>query len=240
MNPKNKGASGPPTSLSIVNRRSLVFETPGQSTWLDLEPGRILSLQPWVESFDPVYPYSMVQTYINQPLLIMLVSGPFVQTYREGVVDRLWRAVAVSPKELWNRAWNEDDDQPLLVKDPASGKTVASYTAHLWLEYPVSESQFYRGVATGPVPKPLQEEGGNPTPRSDEQQRRRDSLLYLAQVLCQNADARRARMEWLRAEFPESMSFQDCFQKWHASPENKDKVMRQASTAELTLQVRES
>lgn len=137
---------------------------------------------------------------------------PVVIIVEDGVnvgYDTIFRAIPVSPVELWPNSWLGDDE--LLVKIPGLGE----YAAHIWLEYPLSIEQLqgYRSILDKTEQVKLhkslvlfreqgfvaRELGGGRIlePATDDRIiLERDRLQERASYLCATADANRKYRAW--------------------------------------------
>lgn len=136
-------------------------------------------------------------TQTFSPVPVLLLSGP-----HDRGLDRVWRAVAATEALEWPAEWRSEEDIP--VQDSAGDQWIA----HLWLEYPVSDSQLAGSL--GAVDEPTcsrlyqlgaaRPEGDAPDLSEEvlesEALLMRDRLLARCAFLPMTADARLAQWEF--------------------------------------------
>lgn len=160
------------------------------------QAGQLWTTRSAVEAFADGVPYRRRWTF--DPVSVLLLSGPAVTEN-----DRIWRVAVITPEGNWPEEWRGSRDRSVVAH---LGGEAAAYVAHLWLEYPVSESQLH--ATFGEVaPGTLQAvwtapEGEAGSAEEDEEGRMaRERLLARASFLPMTADARRATREWWQGQW---------------------------------------
>ena len=142
------------------------------------KPGELWTTRRAVEAFVDDVPHCRRWTF--SPVSVLLLNGPHA-----GDDDRLWRAVAVSS------LWPEDERNASDIPVEAAG---ATFIAHRWLEYPVSESQLHACIGTVSGETLASLEKAEPVIPEESVEIAR--LLAKCAFLPATADARRLQREW--------------------------------------------
>ena len=142
------------------------------------KPGELWTTRRAVEAFVDGVPHCRRWTF--SPVSVLLLNGPHAAAN-----DRVWRAIAVSS------LWPEDERNASDIPVEAAG---ATFIAHRWLEYPVSESQLHAciGIVSGETLASLEKA----EPVMPEESVEIARLLARCAFLPATADARRLLLDW--------------------------------------------